>query len=134
MKIRALTNTGKKKLKEIAAYLAQNGTYAADKIPPAYPCDRERLVVICVSAGKSMPDSFRRFCMQLSKDCAQNVALIVDGEAANAEQIADWIRGAGTNFIENILYFKCGLFSGGMKDEDKLAVDAWYQDVLSKLS
>jgi hypothetical protein len=133
MKMRALTVSHKKKLKEIAAYLAKNGNYAADVIPPAYPCDRERLVVICVSVAKAMPDSFRRFCMELSKDKAQNVALIACGAPENANMVADWIRGAGTNFVDDILYVKCGLF-GGMKADDQKTVEEWYQNVLKKLS
>ena len=133
MKMRALTVGHKKKLKEIAAYLAKNGSYASDVIPPAYPCDRERLVVICVAVSKVMPDSFRRFCMELSKEKAQNVALIACGTPENAGMVADWIRGAGTNFVEDILYVKCGLF-GGMKADDQKTVEEWYQNVLKKLS
>ena len=132
MKMRALTNTGKKKMKEIAAYLAKNGTYASDVIPPAYSCDRERLVVLCVSTGKTS-DAFRRFCMELSKDKAQNVAIIAEGKPESANVIADWIRTAGANVVDNILYVKCGLF-GGMKPADQQQVEEWYQDTLTKLS
>ena len=134
MKMRALTNTGAKKLKEIAAYLAKNGEKTSDVIPPAYSCDRERLVVICTDAKKSMSDSFRRFCMELSKDKAQNVAMIANGAEADAEVIAGWIKDAGANFVAPILYIKCGLFAGGMKLEDQQTVDAWYADVLTKLA
>ena len=62
MKMRALVVGGKGKLKTIGEMLAKNGTYAADIIPPAYSCDRERLVVIIATLKSSMPDSFRRFC------------------------------------------------------------------------
>ena len=81
------------KMKEIAAYLAKNGNYASDVIPPAYSCDRERLVVLCVSTGKTS-DAFRRFCQELSKDKAQNVALIVDGSETDAKMVSDWIASA----------------------------------------
>ena len=137
MKMRALVVSGKGKLKAIGELLAQNGNYAADVIPPAYPCDRERLVVIIASLRSSMPDSFRRFCQELSKDKAQNVALIVDGNETDAKMVADWITGAGANVLENILYFPVkGLFAGFAKTltaEETDKVNAWYEDTVAAL-
>lgn len=138
MKMRALVVSGKGKLKTIGEMLAKNGTYAADVIPPAYSCDRERLVVIIASLKSSMPDSFRRFCQELSKDKAQNVALIVDGTEANAKMVADWISAAGANVIDDILYFPVkGLFAGFSKSltpEETSKVNAWYENVVAALN
>ena len=138
MKMRALVVSGKGKLKTIGEMLAKNGTYAADVIPPAYSCDRERLVVIIASLKSSMPDSFRRFCQELSKDKAQNVALIVDGTEANAKMVADWISAAGANVIDDILYFPVkGLFAGFSKSltpEETSKVNTWYENVVAVLN
>lgn len=138
MKMRALVVSGKGKLKTIGEMLAKNGTYAADVIPPAYSCDRERLVVIIASLKSSMPDSFRRFCQELSKDKAQNVAFIVDGTEANAKMVADWVSAAGANVIDNILYFPVkGLFAGFSKTltpEETSTVNAWYESVVEALN
>ena len=138
MKMRALVVSGKGKLKTIGEMLAKNGTYAADVIPPAYSCDRERLVVIIASLKASMPDSFRRFCQELSKDKAQNVAFIVDGTEANAKMVADWVSAAGANVIDNILYFPVkGLFAGFSKTltpEETSTVNAWYEAVVAALN
>ena len=138
MKMRALVVSGKGKLKTIGEMLAKNGTYAADVIPPAYSCDRERLVVIIASLKSSMPDSFRRFCQELSKDKAQNVALIVDGNEKDATMVSDWLKAAGTNVIDNILYFPVkGLFAGFSKAltaEETDKVNAWYDDVVKALN
>ncbi len=138
MKMRALVVSGKGKLKTIGEMLAKNGTYAADVIPPAYSCDRERLVVIIASLKSSMPDSFRRFCQELSKDKAQNVALIVDGTEANAKMVADWISAAGANVIDDILYFPVkGLFAGFSKSltpEETSKVNTWYENVVAALN
>ena len=135
--MRALVVSGKGKLKAIGEMLAKNGTYAADVVPPAYPCDRERLVVIIASLRSSMPDSFRRFCQELSKDKAQNVALIVDGNETDAKMVSDWIAGAGANMIENVLYFPVkGLFAGFSKTltpEETAKVNAWYEETLAAL-
>ena len=138
MKMRALVVSGKGKLKTIGDILAKNGNYAADIIPPAYSCDRERLVVIIASLKSNMPDSFRRFCQELSKDKAQNVALVVDGNETDAKMVADWIRSAGSNVIENILYFPVkGLFAGFSKAltaEETEKVNAWYNEVIAALA
>ena len=137
MKMRALVVSGKGKLKAIGELLAQNGNYAADVIPPAYPCDRERLVVIIASLRSSMPDSFRRFCQELSKDKAQNVALIVDGNETDAKMVSEWIAGAGANVLENVLYFPVkGLFAGFAKTltaEETAKVNAWFEETLAAL-
>ena len=138
MKMRALVVSGKGKLKTIGELLAKNGTYAADVIPPAYSCDRERLVVIIATLRSSMPDSFRRFCQELSKDKAQNVALIVDGSETDAKMVSDWIASAGANVIDNILYFPVkGLFAGFAKNltpEETATVNAWYEAVVAALN
>lgn len=138
MKMRALVVSGKGKLKTIGEMLAKNGTYAADVIPPAYSCDRERLVVIIASLKASMPDAFRRFCQELSKDKAQNVALIVDGAEKDATMVADWLKTAGTNVIENVLYFPVkGLFAGFSKTltpEETEKVNTWYDEVIKALN
>lgn len=138
MKMRALVVSGKGKLKTIGEILAKNGTYAADVIPPAYSCDRERLVVIIATLRSSMPDSFRRFCQELSKDKAQNVALIVDGSETDAKMVAAWIANAGANVIDNILYFPVkGLFAGFSKNltvEETTKVNNWYEAVVAALN
>ena len=136
--MRALVASGKGKLKTIGEILAKNGDYAADVIPPAYSCDRERLVVLIASLKSGMPDSFRRFCQELSKDKAQNVALIVDGSETDAGMVIDWLKSAGTNVIENVLYFPVkGLFAGFSKSlapDEREKVTTWYDEVIKALN
>ncbi len=138
MKMRSLVVSGKGKLKAIGEMLAKNGTYAADIIPPAYSCDRERLVVITATVKSNMPDSFRRFCQELSKDKAQNVALIIDGSETDAKMVADWIKSAGANVLEEILYFPVkGFFAGFAKTltaEETTMVNTWYENVVKNLA
>ena len=136
MKMRALVVSGKGKLKAIGDLLAKNGTYQSDTIPPAYPCDRERLVVIIASVKPNMSDSFRRFCQELSKDKAQNVAIIADGAEKDAQMVAEWIRGAGANMIDNILYFPVSFFAGFSKKlspEETDKITAWYDQIVNSL-
>lgn len=138
MKMRVLYSTGKKKLINIAEMITNN--YATEKvncmdtIPPAYSCDKERLVVILASVGKDAPNQLVLFCKELTKARCANVAFIIDGPAEGAKVLIDSAKSAGTNVIEDVLYIKGGLpFLGGVKDEEKAAVTAWMDKLSADL-
>ena len=67
MRMRVLTFTKKGKLLAIADEVTKliEADKATDVIPPAYPCDGERLVVIVATAKPSMPDYFGRFARSI---------------------------------------------------------------------
>ena len=136
MKMRALVVSGKGKLKAIGEMLAKNGTYAADIIPPAYSCENERLVILAVS-GKGEPDDvLRRFCFELNKKKAQNVALLVDGDEKMAAKLLEVLRETGTNVIDDIKYVKISglpFFGGKVTDEEKQDLVAWVKSVIDRL-
>ena len=139
MKMRVLYSTGKKKLINIAELITNN--YATekvncmDKIPPAYSCDKERLVVILATVGKDAPNSLVLFCKELTKARAANVAFIIDGPTEGANALIDAVKGAGANAIEDVLYIKGGLpFLGGVKDDEKKAVTEWMDKISANLA
>ena len=137
MKLRVLTDTNKGKLLSIASTLASNSDYKADIIPPAYPCERERLVIIILSAKGRTSTTFDLFAKSLDKSRAQNVAFIVDGDAKKAEPVIDMVKNAGTNVVDDVLYINGGLpfkFLKKVSAEDAAKVDAWFQNVLTKLA
>jgi len=138
MKLRVLTATKKGKLLEIADILSARGNAEkpADIIPPAYSCDRERLVVLVVSAASKMPNAFEIFCKDLGKGRAQYVALLIDGKPENAAPILEWIKGAGANIIDEVLYMNGGLpfkFLRSVSDEEKETATAWLDRVLATI-
>ena len=139
MKMRVLTATSKGKLISLAAKVAEKAesSYKVDQIPPAYPCERERLIVIVVSAKASMPETFTRFCgSRLSREMATNVALIVDGKPENASQIIETLKGTGVNVIEDVLYITGGLpfkFAKKYSPEEETAVLEWTDRILGQL-
>lgn len=139
MKMRVLYATGKKKLINIADIITNN--YATekvncmDKIPPAYSCDKERLVVILATVGKDAPNHVILFCKELTKVRAANVAFIIDGPVEGAKVLIDGVKEAGSNVIEDVLYIKGGLpFLGSVKDEEKAAVTAWMDKISQNLA
>ena len=141
LKMRFLYYSGKAKMKAMAEIvkkefdLSQNYN-AIDIIPPAYSCGNERLVILAVS-GKGEPDDIlRRFCFELDKKKAQNVALFVDGDEKMANSLLEVLKQTGTNVIENVKYVKfSGLpFLGGkVTDEEKADLVAWVNDVINNL-
>lgn len=137
IKMRVLCSTSKKKLKNIANEIKVQKELAfnsVDVIPPAYPCDKERIVILVITASGKIGDSLRLFCRELNKTRAQNVAIMLDGDEKAATLIKDTLTEAGTNVVDEVLYIKGGLsFLGSVKPEEKEMVMAWIERVIANL-
>lgn len=141
LKMRFLYYSKKAKMKACAEAvkaefdLAQNFN-AIDIIPPAYSCENERLVILAIS-GKGEPDDMlRRFCSELNKKKAQNVALLVDGDEVLSNKILETLREAGTNVNENVKFVKFGglpFLGGKLTDDEKADLMAWAHDVVNAI-
>lgn len=141
LKMRFLYYSGKGKIKAMAEIvkkefdLSQNHN-AIDIIPPAYSCENERLVILAVS-GKGEPDDIlRRFCFELNKKKAQNVALLVDGDEKMGNRLLEVLKETGTNVFENVKYIKVGglpFLSGKVSDEEKKDLVEWVQSIIDHL-
>ncbi len=139
MKMRVLHFTGKGKIKTMAQIITDN--YATEKIncmdsiPPAYSCDKERLVVILASVSKDPANALILFCKELTKARTANVAFIIDGPAEGANVLIESVKDAGSNVIEDVLYVKGGIpFLKGVKDEEKKAVIDWMDKISASLA
>ena len=141
LKMRFLYYSSKSKIKAMAEIvkkefdLSQNHN-AIDIIPPAYSCENERLVILAVS-GKGEPDDIlRRFCSELNKKKAQNVALLVDGDQKLGNCLLEVLKETGTNVSENVKYIKIGglpFLGGKVSDEEKQELVNWVQSVIDNL-
>ena len=141
LKMRFLYFSGKGKMKSIAEAvknefdLSQNAN-AIDIIPPAYSCENERLVILAVS-GKGEPDDIlRRFCSELNKKKAQNIALLVDGDEKLANKLLETLVAAGSNVNTDVLYFKIGglpFLGGKVTDEETQKLLDWAHNVVNNL-
>ncbi len=139
MKMRVLYFTGKAKIKTMASLItdkyATEKVNCMDKIPPAYSCDRERLVVMLCSVSKDPDNALILFCKELTKQRAANVAFIIDGPAEGAKVLTDAVKEAGANVIDDILYVKGGIpFLKGVKPEESKAVTDWMDKVIANLA
>jgi phosphomannomutase len=103
---------------------------AIDIIPPAYSCQKERLVILGISSKNDVDDVLRRFCSELNKERASNIAVVMDGNEATANKILDTLKAAGANVIPEVQYLPCGLFKSKITDEEKTTILAWIHDII----
>ena len=137
IKMRVLYNSGKKGMAQFANAVKEKYDLPVNavsgKFPPEYPCDKERIVILAISAKSEMPDDLRRFCGGLNKTQAQNVALLVDGKQADADKIAEAIRTAGTNLV-GVKVITLGGFlciGGTLDDSQKAELLGWVDEMVA---
>ena len=139
IKMRILYASGKKKMVAFANEIKAKYELAfnsVDVIPPAYSCDKERIVILAITAkGNDVSDAVTRFCRELTKVRAQNVALMIDGDKVAAEKIKEILTEAGTNVIDEVMYVNGGfpIFGTTPKAEEKTAVFDWIDRVIANL-
>lgn len=141
LKMRFLYYSKKSKMKDLGEAikaefgLAQNFN-AIDIIPPAYSCENERLVILAISGKGDTDDLVRRFCRELDKKKAQNVALVIDGDEKLRDNVLSTLKETGTNVIDNVKMVKFGglAFLGGKLSEDeKSELLAWVHSVVDSI-
>lgn len=127
LKMRFLYFSKKAQMKQLASaikteFALTENNNATDVIPPAYPCANERLVILGISGKGDLDDVVRRFCSQLDKKAAQNVAILIDGDEKLAQNTMEVLKAAGTNVIDNTKMVKFnGLpFIGGKITEAEM--------------
>ena len=139
MKIRVLTVTKKAKMKDLADKISKKADCykPVDIIPPAYTCDRERLVIVVLTVAKLMSDDFRRFIQDVSREKIQNIAFIADGTQEAMAPILEAVKKSDTNLIEDVLYIDGGsslpFFGAKMKPEEEEAAFAWCEKIVENL-
>ena len=137
IKMRVLYDSKKKGMAQFAQAIAAkyelpvNAT--SSKFPPEYPCDKERIVILGLSAKGELSDDVRRFCAELNKTRAYNVALLVDGDQATADKVAEIIRNAGTNLV-GVKVISLGgflMFGGTLSAELQAELVAWVEEMVA---
>ncbi len=135
IKMRVLVASPKKKMLTMANNIKTEFDLvpnAVDKIPPAYSCDKERIVILAVPAKQNAITE--KFCKELNKTRAGNVAILIDGTANDAESLKETLKNAGTNVIDEVFCTKCGIpFIGAVKPEENTALIEWVNRVIAEL-
>ena len=137
IKMRVLCYPEKKKLLAIGNAIKAEydlNVNSVDRIPPAYSCDKERLVILAVNIKGNLPDDYRLFVRELTKARAANVAIISAGSDDAVEKTKELVREAGANVIDNSLKIKMGLFDSKITDEEKVEILAWVKSTVEALN
>ncbi len=107
---------------------------SVDKIPPAYACDKERLVILTINLKSKLPDDYRLFVRELTKARAANVAIISAGAPEAVEQTKALVKEAGANVIDDVLTVKMGLFDSKVTPEEETEILAWVDKTIATLA
>ena len=132
IKMRVMYATSNKKMANYADAIGHAFSCSVNDIPPSYPCDNERLVVLGLSLkGNKIEDRVRRICTELIPTRARATALFIDGEPGSEaeKEVIRIIKDAGTNFIDHTLYLKCGIFSSKLSLEERQKIVDWVREV-----
>ena len=136
VKMRVMCASTKGKIKTYATALGEAFKCRVDDVPPAYSCDKERLVLIVASLKGDPSDKLRRFCGELNPARAYNVALVIDNESQKkgVEVLKNTLREAGTNVVDEVYYVKAGLFSGSkITLEERTAIVKWAEGIAESI-
>ncbi len=107
IRLRILHYPDNKKLSALCNEISakyENSKY--DKIPPAYPCENEKLLVAFIKTGKELSSELKNFVSDLSKSRAQNVMFVFDCAPTTGKEICDMAAAAGTKVIAEPVYVK----------------------------
>ena len=125
-----------KKLRTIAEMIKAEydlNVNSVDRIPPAYSCDKERLVILMLSLKGEPADQIRLFCQDMTRMRAQNTALVIHGTEAAANSMKEILQKAGTTVADEVFYVTCGLFNSAVKPEEKEALLAYTRRIVNGL-
>ena len=107
---------------------------SVDRIPPAYSCDKERIVILAINLKGNLPDDYRLFVRELTKARTANVAILTAGDDVAVEKTKELLAEAGTNFIDNVKHIKMGLFDNKVTDAEKTEILAWVEEIKASLA
>ena len=129
--MRVMVSTKNAQMKTYADAIGQAFGVLVSDIPPAYPAEKEKLVLIGLTLGAAPSDDVRRFCSQLTKERTLNVALFIDGKPGTKAEatIIETLKEAGTNVIEDTYYPKCGKFGRNIPIEKRQEIVDWVRKI-----
>ena len=137
IKMRVLYSSSKAKIRSFVGLIKSEydlGVNSVDVIPPAYSCDKERAVVLIISASGKLQNKDILFLKEMTKLRSANTALVIDGDQNAANAAKALLSEAGTNVFDEVLFIKGGIpFLKGYKPEEKDALLAWVSRFVNQL-
>lgn len=104
IKMRVVYSSNKPKMNTFATALGEAFKCQVDAVPPAFPCDKERIVALLMTGNNDPDDKLRLFCRELNGQRAYNVCIIVDGDkdAMAVKKVKEMLKEAGTNVVDEV--------------------------------
>ena len=122
---------------KMAQAIGKSQKAKSDKIPPAYPVEGQKLILIGLELGKGSVDKqVKDFINDLKPERTKNVAFFVTGNVSALEELKDILKHKEVNVLDDVYAceVKGGLFrSGKVTDEDIQAVVKWADKVTDSL-
>ena len=122
---------------KMAQAIGKSQKAKSDKIPPAYPVEGQKLILIGLELGKGSVDKqVKDFINDLKPERTKNVAFFVTANVSALEELKDILKHKGVNVLDDVYAceVKGGLFrSGKVTDEDIQAVVKWADKVTDSL-
>lgn len=125
MQVLYFSKNGKGNAEAVATAVGRTFKCKCDQIPPAYPCQNEKLVIIVFDNYGKKAKQLIDFCKDLSTERASNVAVIpLSNDGSNdIDELADIFKAnnvtvAGIQGVE----IKKGLFGAGKLTDDKVKI------------
>lgn len=138
MKAKSLHFSKSGNVQPIASEIGRVMQCVCDQIPPAYPCEGEKVVFIGVEMNGKLPGAVDHFCKDLNPTRAKGVAFYVLNSNGNTDGLSSIIDTMKKNGVETYgeplgIAVKGGLFKKGMPtDVDTKKVLEW-ADKIAKM-
>ena len=140
IKMRVVYSSSKPKMATFAGAIGEAFKCPTDTVPPGFPCDKERLVVLGMTANSDPDDKLRLFCRELNGQRAYNVCIFVDGDkdASSVKKVKEMLKEAGTNVVDDVYTVNggSGLFAAFQKKislEERTNIVRWVTSVIESL-
>ncbi len=121
---------------QIAGRLGEIYRCVSDQIPPAYPCESEKIIFIGIDTDKKIEKPVVDFCKDLTPQRAKNVAFYVvsgTGNISELDAVKSTLKANGVNVAGDTLVIrvKHSLFSKGkVTDADIETAVKWAADLV----
>ena len=124
---------------KVANSIARDQQANSDRIPPAYPVENEKLLILGIEMkGSSVEKAVLDLCKDLNPSRVKNVAIYAIGSASFTaiNEVKELVSSKGINFVGDVYEctLKGGLFKkGSVTDDDVKNITAWAGKIIDSL-
>ena len=137
MKLQVLYFSPKGQVQVLAENIGKVLKSKCDKIPPAYPCDNEKLVFVGIEPKAAGKQQFVDFMKGMTSERAKNVAFFACSSSGSegVESAKALVKAnPGVNVVDSV--FECkvhGLFHAQPSQEDVEACNKWAAGIVKQI-